>query len=69
MHSVSLSLMVLGVVMGETLLQEDLIAKLGQDGAGNSRHGNQAGPAAEKLLEQVQADVSYCQLDCHWAPS
>lgn len=51
---------------GEGLLQEDQIAKLEQGGPGSSRRGNQAGPAAaaaaEKLAEQLQADVSYCQL-------
>lgn len=47
-------------------LQEDLIAKMEQAGTGSSRRGNQAGSAAaaaEKLVEQVQADVSHCHLD------
>lgn len=48
--------------MRETLLQEGLISRLGQDGASSSRHGKQAGPAAEKLAAQLQADVSCCQL-------
>ena len=55
--------------MGGTLLQEDLIAKLGQEGASNGPNGSQAGPAADNLPQQMQADVRCCQLDCHWAPT
>lgn len=40
-------------------LQEDLIAKLEQEGAASSsRLGRPTSPAADKLTEQVQADVS-----------
>lgn len=46
-------------------LQEDLIAKLEQEGAGSSRLGLQAGPSSDGLAEQVQADVPYHRPESH----